>query len=400
MSEVDVGRLRCDLDALGRIGAHPGGGMRRPGFGPEVAEAAGVVAGWMREAGMTAGCDAWGNTVGLLPGAGDGPPICVGSHLDTVPDGGRYDGAMGVLAGLAVARAVGPGRLGRPLAVVGFADEEGNAFGVGCLASRIYLGEDVGPARARVRAALDARGAPGLPRVDLPRPAAYLELHLEQGPVLDRDGGLVAAVDAIAGIDRADVSFVGEANNAGTTPMAGRRDALWGAAQWVLAVRDLALASGGRAVATVGALTVHPGATNVIPGRVDLRLEVRAPEAGALREVGAACEAAAHRVAVAHGLAATVGGWHRTPPVALDAALVGDVRGALRDGGYGDRVMPSWAGHDAKIMAAAGVPAAMIFNATRGGRSHCPEELVPDAAVAAGAAVLLRAVERADARLG
>lgn len=400
MPEVDGARLLRDLEDLARIGKQANGGLRRPGFGPEVAEAAARVAGWMREAGMTAGCDAWGNAIGLLPGAGGGAPVCVGSHLDTVPDGGRYDGAMGVLAGIAVARALGPGRLRRPLAVVGFADEEGNAFGVGCLASRIYVGEDVGPARARVRAALDARGDGGLPRVELPRPAAYLELHLEQGPVLDRDGDLVAAVDAIAGIDRADASFLGEANHAGTTPMDARRDALCGAAAWVLAVRDLAAGSGGRAVATVGMAVVHPGATNVIPGRVDLRLEVRAPEAGALAEVGAACEAAAHRVAAARGLAATVGGWHRTVPVALDRALVGDVRSALGDCGLGDRVLPSWAGHDAKVMAGAGVPAAMVFAATRGGRSHCPEESVADEAVAAAAAVLLRAVERADARLG
>ncbi len=402
MSQVDVVRLLRDLDELARIGAHPGGGLRRPGFGSEVAEAAGVVVGWLREAGMKAGCDAWGNAVGLLPGRGEGTlaPICVGSHLDTVPDGGRYDGAMGVLAGVAVARALGPGRLRRPLAVVGFADEEGNAFGVGCLASRIYLGEDVGPARGRVRAALDARGDGGLPRVELPRPAGYLELHLEQGPVLDRDGDLVAAVGAIAGIDRANLSLVGEANHAGTTPMDTRRDALCGAAEWVLAVRELAAGSGGRAVATVGALTVHPGATNVIPGRVELRLEVRAPDAAVLREVGAACAAAAERVAAARGLEATVGGWHRTAPVGLDADLVDDVRGALADQGFAGRVLPSWAGHDAKVMAAAGVPAAMVFTATRGGRSHCPEESVADAAVAAGAAVLLRAVERADARMG
>jgi len=358
-----------------------------------------MVVGWMREAGMTAGLDAWGNAVGILPGSGGGAPICIGSHVDTVPDGGRYDGALGVLGGVAVARALGAGSLRRPLAVVAFLDEEGNAFGIGCLASSLYVGRDVGSVRERVRAVVESRGDGGLGRVELPRPAAYLELHLEQGPVLDRSGGLVAAVDSIAGIDRADVTFVGEANHAGTTPMDARHDALCGAAAWVLAVRELALASKGRAVATVGVLTAHPGATNVIPGRVDLRLEVRSPDAAALRETCGACESAAQRIASAYGLAASVGGWHRTVPVGLDAALVGDVRAAVGACGYPDRVLPSWAGHDAKVMASAGVPAAMIFARTRDGRSHCPEEFVPEQAVAAGAEVLLGAVRRADARL-
>jgi beta-ureidopropionase / N-carbamoyl-L-amino-acid hydrolase len=342
--------------------------------------------------------------VAVLPGADDqAGAIGLGSHLDSVPNGGAFDGALGVLAALEVVQTLREAGVvpPRPIAVIAFADEEGNAFDVGVLSAQLWTGAI--PAE-RYGAIRDGRGrsleeylaafaVPGLPRVERPRLVGYLELHVEQGPVLDRDGARAAAVEAIVGISRTTVTFEGAANHAGTTPMEARRDALWGAAELALAVRDLARASDGRAVATVGALTLTPGATNVVPGRARLRIELRSPDEDRLEALRHRVAERAAEAAERNRLQLLVDEWHHSPAVPMHPRALQAVRAGLADAGLPPRTMPSWAGHDAKVLARV-VPVGMIFVPSRGGISHAPNEATTPEDCGAGAQALLHAALR------
>jgi len=409
---VDADRLWGRLMQLARVGAvaaDAGGGITRPALGAAHAAAAGLVAGWMREAGLEVGRDDQGNLIGLWPGLDpELPALGLGSHLDSVPHGGAFDGALGVVAALEAAQALAERgeRLRRSLAVIGFADEEGNEFGIGVLSAQLWAGE-IGPElwstildrRGRSLAdALAAFDVPGVPRVARPPLAAYLEAHVEQGPVLDGDGGAAAAVEGIVGISRTTVRFEGEANHAGTTPMGLRRDALWGAAELALAVRDLGRAQEDRAVTTVGVFEVAPGATNVIPGAAMLRVEMRALEEGRLADMRHEVECLARACAERHALAVTLEPWHHAPAVPMDAALLDATRAALADAGLPVRSMPSWAGHDAKVLARH-VPVGMLFVPSVGGVSHAPHEATRREHCALAAELLLHAARRADRAL-
>jgi hydantoinase/carbamoylase family amidase len=410
---VDGERLWTRLQALARVGAvaeADGGGIVRPAYGAAHAEAAGLVAGWMREAGLEVGVDATGNLIGVRAGTEPGAAaIGIGSHLDTVPHGGAFDGALGVLAALeAVSAMASRGeRLRRPVAVIAFADEEGNNFGIGVLSAQLWIGEippeRYGEVRDRDGRGLDAYLAafavPGVPRVARPELAAYLEAHVEQGPVLEAEGRPAAAVEGIVGIARTTVRFTGQANHGGTTPMHLRRDALWGAAELALAVRDLARASDGRAVATVGVFEVGPGATNVVPGNALLRVELRSPDEGRLTALRAAVEADAAACAERHGLEVALDAWHHASAVPMDPRLVAATRQALADAGHDPHVMPSWAGHDAKVLARR-MPVGMVFVPSAGGISHAPNEHTEPHDCATAAELLYHAARRVDAVLG
>lgn len=379
----------------------------RPAYGPEHAEAASLVAGWMREAGLAVGRDATGNLIGTLRGLEPGrPAIALGSHLDTVPHGGAFDGALGVVAALEAAQTMAERgeRLRRDLVVLGFADEEGNNFGIGVLSAQLWIGEIPverwGEVRDRSGRGLDeylaAFAVPAAPLVEArPDLAAYLEVHVEQGPILDRSGRSAAAVEGIAGISRATVHFVGDANHAGTTPMEVRHDALWGGAELALAVRDLGVAAEGRAVTTVGVFEVAPGATNVIPGAVTMRVEMRSLDADRLASLRRRVEEAARACADRHGLQVTIEPWHEAPPVPMDADLLRATRAALGDAGLPDFTMPSWAGHDAKILARR-LPVGMVFVPSIGGVSHAPGEDTQPADCAVAAELLYHAARRVD----
>ncbi|HUK94358.1 MAG TPA: Zn-dependent hydrolase [Gaiellaceae bacterium] len=319
------------LDQLYEIGGGPG--ANRLGGSPGEDEAHELAASWMREAGLEVDVDPAGNLFGRLSGSdSELPEVWTGSHLDTVPAGGRFDGALGVVAGLeAVERA---GRQARTLTVVAFRDEEG-CCGPGCVGSR-----------ALCSGWLD------------PRPEAFVETHVEQGPRLEEAGVPLAIVTGIVATARGEVVFEGAAGHAGTTPMAGRRDALAEAAEFVLALRDAAAEVDG-AVATVGRLEVEPGATNVIPGRVVVSVDVRAPDV--------------ERVAAV--LAAVPGETSRTDAVAMAAAPSDALRLEVERLGLPVVELPSGAGHDAGVLAAAGVPTAMLFvRSLNGGVSHSPDE--------------------------
>jgi len=404
---IDGGRVMQRLQELACVGRDPRGGLSRFAFTPEHAEACHLVAGWMAEAGLQPFLDPAGNLVGISDRAAALPAIGVGSHLDTVPMAGSFDGALGVVGAVECAQSLRDAdrALTRPFAALAFAEEEGNTFGIGCLTSRVLVGE-LPP--DRMACILDRQGrslaqrirewACPLPRREAPAIAAYLELHIEQGPRLEADGHQVAAVSAIAGIYRATVTFRGEANHAGTTPMALRRDALWGAAKLILKVRRAALRTGGEAVATVGQIEVTPGSTNVIPGLTRMRVEVRSGAADCLEEIRKTVEVEAERVAAEFGLTAEASPWDRMPPVPLDEGIRSLVMAAAQCRGLGAIEMPSWAGHDAKILAPH-VPTGMVFVPSLRGFSHSPHEHTDPKHVAAGVQVLLDTLLAVDRRL-
>jgi allantoate deiminase len=320
------------LEQLYAIGGGPG--ANRLGGSPEEDEAHELVAGWMREAGLEANRDAAGNLYGRLLGRRpELPEVWTGSHLDTVPAGGRFDGALGVVAGLeAVEQA---GQQDRTLAVVAFRDEEG-CRGPGCVGSR----------------ALCATGPD-------PRPAAFVELHVEQGPRLEEANAPLAVVTGIVATARGEVVFEGREGHAGTTPMPGRSDALVAAAEFVLRLRDAAAAVEG-AVATVGRVEVEPGASNVIPARARVSVDVRAPDSDRLDAV----------------LAVVPAELSRTEAVEMAPEPTRVLREQLERLGLPLIELASGAGHDAGVLAAAGVPTGMLFaRSLNGGISHSPEEL-------------------------
>lgn len=405
---INADRLQSRLTDLAGIGRTPEGGVTRLSYQPEYADSVRLVAKWMREAGAEIGLDSWGNLFGVVPGTvGSLPPVAAGSHLDTVPNGGVFDGALGVVAAVEVAAALRDARvtLRHPLLLLAFAEEEGTSFGVGCLGSLGLVGRAPAPETLR-----DLTGVPlvdllrafdpGVPRRALPSPVvAYLELHIEQGPTLAAQGTPLAAVEAIVGISRTALVFIGEANHAGTTPMDVRRDALWGAADLIAAVRTIARDTGGRAVATVGQCTVSPGATNVIPGRAELTVEVRSADARLLETLRDQVEGAGRACADRYGLALEIRPWRAEPPVPLNRAVRDEVVAAAGDLGWVVTTMPSWAGHDAKILASV-ASTGMIFVPSVGGISHSPREQTSWEDAARGAQVLCRTIERLDASSG
>ena len=387
--------LAAELEAAALIGADEGG-VSRFAWTPELAEANAWLSGRLGAIGLEAETDPAGNVVGRWS-TGEGKAVLVGSHLDTVPRGGRYDGALGVLAALEAVRTLCAEGVepSRPLWVVSFNDEEGSRFQTGMLGSRAFCGElDVedwrrrGVADAMTRAGFEFDRLPEARGVD--DVAAYLELHIEQGPVLEQSGEDVGIVTAITGLLGFRVRFLGAANHAGTTPMEARRDALAGAARIVLAVREEARAREGM-TANVGKLSVEPGGFNVIPGLAELTIDVRSPTAEGFERAEAFVRETVERVGTEEELGVEVSVTHRKPPVALDRGLQDTLIEAAEAEGASYRRMPSGAGHDAMVLAHH-VPAAMVFVPSRGGISHSPDEYTPPEQCELGARVLTRAV--------
>lgn len=391
------------LQALYAIG--DGEGANRPGLSAAEEEAHRLVAGWMREAGLETSRDAAGNLYGRLPGRRpELPEVWVGSHLDSVPRGGRYDGALGVVAAVeAVARLDEPAE--RTIAVVAFRDEEGWRFGHGFFGSRAVTGQlDAG--------ALDRRDADGISvreaLASLDRsveerggwlvgpPAAYLELHIEQGPVLATAGAPVGVVDSIVGLVELEVVFEGREGHAGTTPMDARRDAGLCAAAFQVAAASCARAIP-KAVVTVGSVTLEPGASNVVPRLARLVVDARAPHDEQLDPLEAALGAAAAEAARAHGCEATVARVGRTPPVVAHPMIVAAIEAAAPGAPH----LPSGAGHDAQVLGAAGVPIGMLFaRSLAGGISHSPLEETSDDDVETAVEVLRRTLPALCDRVG
>jgi allantoate deiminase len=332
---------------------------------------------WMRDLNMQVSIDAAGNLRGVRPGA-HAKRLIIASHLDTVPNAGAFDGTLGVVMGIALVEALGSDRATPTIEIIGFSEEEGVRFGQPFIGSRALAGT-LEPSPQ----VLEAMRTFGLDPTQLPAAklspdtAAYLEFHIEQGPVLESLNAPLGIVDAIAGQSRYNVTFHGKANHAGTTPMNLRHDALTAAARWILQVEKTALGEPGL-VATTGALTVEPNATNVIPETVRISLDVRH-----------ACDKIRH-AAVAQLL---MGLPHELrldqPAVAMDAHLTSLLTHAVEAAGYPVHHMTSGAGHDAMILAPH-VPTAMLFLRSPGGISHHPDESVLAGDVAAALEAGLR----------
>jgi acetylornithine deacetylase/succinyl-diaminopimelate desuccinylase-like protein len=331
----------CDLD--------DGPGATRIGGSNEEDEAHRLAVGWLEEAGLAVEVDPAGNLIGRLAGRRpELPEVWSGSHLDTVPQGGRFDGALGVVAALEAVVRLGPQE--RTLGVVAFRDEER-----GCAGSRAFV----------------ARGGPF--------PGAFVEVHVEQGRRLAEAGAPLAAVTGIAGQVRRTVVFEGAAGHAGTTPMGSREDALVKAAEFVLRARDTAASIEG-AVATVGRIEVEPGAVNVIPGRATVTVDARAPEVDGLERLSAEL-----------GLDVTPA--HH--PVPMAEVVRGVLLDELAARGLPALELTSWAGHDAGILAAGGIPSGMLFvRSLNDGISHSPDELSSPEDVALAVDVLAGALAR------
>jgi allantoate deiminase len=384
---------------LGEISEEPGRLTRR--FATDALLRAGeLVAGWMAAAGMEVRRDDAGNVVGRYHGSEDvRPPFVLGSHLDTVPNAGRYDGALGVLVGTAVVdRLAARGeRLPFPLEVAAFADEEGTRFGTAYLGSAAYTGRferewlDLVDAEG-ITIADAIRGAGGDPEAALtsptPRLAGYLEVHIEQGPVLEREDLPVGIVSAIAGQTRARITVTGEAGHAGTLPMDVRRDALTAAAEVVLAVERVGRNEEGL-VATVGSLSLSPGVGNVVPGAVRMLLDVRHASDQVRERAAGEIRTEVARIAAARGLDTLWTPRYDTAGVELAPRLREVLAEAVAAQGLPVRELVSGAGHDAVALSRI-CPAAMLFVRCAGGISHDPRESVDEADVA----VALDVVER------
>jgi allantoate deiminase len=389
--------LAADLEELARIGADEGG-VSRFAWTPELASANEWLVERLRQLGLDAEVDPAGNVIGRWD-EGEGSAVLLGSHLDTVPRGGRYDGALGVLAALEVVRTLKQedAVLGRPLWVVSFNDEEGGRFQTGMLGSRAFVGDlDLedwrgrGVADAMREAGFDFERLPGARAIE--RVGAYLELHIEQGPVLEQERVDLGVVTAIAGLLGFRVLLTGAPNHAGTTPMAARRDALAGAARVVLALRDEARVRDDM-TANVGILAVQPGGFNVIPGVAEFTVDVRAGEPDAYERVENFARETFERVAREEQLGLEVAVTHRKPPVPLDRELQALLETAAAEEGATARRMPSGAGHDAMVLGKH-IPAGMLFVPSRAGVSHSPDEFTSAPQCELGARVLARAVRR------
>ena len=398
-------RLQQRITDLSKFGANPEGGVSRVAF--SAADVAGreYIKKLMQDAGLVVRVDAAGNIIGRRNGSDPKlPAIMAGSHIDSVPGGGNYDGDVGVLGAIEVAHLLRERGvvLRHPLEIVSFTDEEGGLIGSLAMTGRLEAAalEVMSHSGKTIREGIRAVG--GDPdRLERARRKpgelkAFVELHIEQGAVLDEGGIDIGVVEGIVGIHWWDVTIDGVANHAGTTPMNRRRDALVSAAELVLAVNRVATALPGRQVATVGRIRADPGAPNVIPGKVVLSLEVRDLASDKIQQVYEAIEAEAERIAKARQTSIAFTELQlASDPAPTDERMRRIIAAAATSLGLTHKLMPSGAGHDAQDMTHI-APTGMIFVPSVGGVSHSPKEHTSPEDMANGANVLLRTVLAID----
>ena len=398
MLRLDDARLLGALDELAQVGAIEGGGCARLALSDEDKAGRDLVVGWMKALGLAVQVDAIGNVIGLRAGRETLAPVMTGSHIDTVRTGGRYDGNYGVLAGLEVVRALDAASITtrRPIAVAFFTNEEGARFQPDMMGSLVHAG---GLGLDEAYAAVDKDGLSvgdelrrigylGAARPGAVQPHAFVELHIEQGPILDEEKVRIGVVESVQGISWTEYTVTGVSNHAGTTPMRLRRDAGYLAASVNLFARKLAWEMGGNQVATVGALSLRPNLINVVPNRAVFAVDLRNTDEEKLRQAEAAV--AAHIAGVAREERVDVVSrvLARFEPVIFDPRLVDRVEHHARALSLSTRRMPSGAGHDAQMMQRL-CPTAMIFVPSVAGLSHNVKEHTDAADLAAGAQVLL-----------
>jgi hydantoinase/carbamoylase family amidase len=404
---IDARRVLADLRELERRTGGPEG-ARRLSWGEDWRAARELLRELLTEIGLEPEPDAAGNLWAFLDGDAE-PALAVGSHLDSVPAGGWLDGAYGVMAGLAVLRAWAESGECPPrtLALVDWADEEGARFGRSLFGSSAFAGSlDPGELAglrddggAEIAAVLADNGVElaraGAAAAGRERIAAYLELHIEQGPVLERDGSAAAAVSGCVGVERLRFAFRGQASHAGTTPMDGRRDAALAAAEAALAIERIPDAAGG--VATTGELVLRPGIPTAVAGEATLACDLRHPDPAALALMLAAAREACEAAAAARECRVSERHVWRIEPMEFDRELVALARAACREVTSGDRVLASGALHDAAEVARVR-PAAMLFCPSVAGISHAPEEDTAEADLIAACEALGLLANRALTR--
>lgn len=391
-------RLLGRIEQLASASSTPGPGVTRLAWSEEWRQAARMLTEWAEAAGARVAVDAVGNVVaeraGDVPSA---PPLVTGSHLDTVPGSGRLDGAYGVAAAWEVLAALHDAgvRLRHPVRAVAFVNEEG-VVAPPYTGSRAAAGRLVGPEVDELRPILVRAGCDpaGLDAAAWKHVAATVELHVEQGPVLDHERVPIGVVTAVTGQQRGSIVVTGAANHAGTTPMLLRRDALVAAADLIHAICRLA-GEGRCDVATVGRLEVEPGVANVVPGRVEMTFDLRSGDNSRLEAALAGLEQACAEVREARRVEVDVVAQARTDAIPMDPVLQDLIEESASALGLPSRRLQSGAGHDCAILAGLG-PVALIFVPSIGGVSHHSSESTPDASLVDGARVLLRTVVEAD----
>jgi beta-ureidopropionase / N-carbamoyl-L-amino-acid hydrolase len=404
---VNGERLNARLAEIGRFGANPQGGVTRLGYSEEDRQARALVSTWMREAGLEPSTDFAGNLIGRRPGNDlTRRPLVFGSHVDSVPEGGNFDGNVGVLASIEAARTLREQgvTLRHPVEVAVWANEEGGLFGSRAVSGQFEAselahvtasGKTVKEGIAFVGGDPDRLDEVRRSRGDI---AGYFELHIEQGGVLEAERTAIGVVEGIVGIHWWNVTVTGFANHAGTTPMGQRQDAMLSAARFIDMVNRVVTSAPGRHVGTVGRIRAVPGAPNVIPGTVECSLELRDLDAAQILRLYEQIRAEARQIGEATRTTVAFEELHTNVPAPSDPRmrqLIADAAEAL---GLSTRVMPSGAGHDAQALAQIG-PMGMIFIPSVGGISHSPKEFSHPADIVNGANVLLGAVVAADAAL-
>jgi len=398
--KIDRKRLEHTIEELGRIGATERGGLTRLALSDEDKRGRDLMVRWMREAGLRVTVDQMGNIFGERPGEPGRPPVMMGSHADSVPTGGKYDGQLGVLCALETIRTLNDHRVRtrHPVTLVIFTNEEGARFQPAMIASGVMAG------KIALEDAYNARDKDGIRLVDelerigylgpepcVPRPLrAYLELHIEQGPCLEEEGLAVGVVEGIVAISWSRLTIHGVQDHAGPTPMRIRHDALVAASAVVTGVRGIAREIGGELVTTVGNLTVSPNIVNAIPGKVTLSIDMRDPQDSTLDRALPMLDRVVREACEREGVRYELENYWRVPYTPFDRTVVDTVERAARASGARYRRILSGAGHDAQYMAAIG-PTGMVFVPSHDGRSHCEEEFTPIDDIEYGARTLLLA---------
>ena len=400
---ISYPRLRARLDALAEIGAIDDGGCARLALTDEDRLGRDLVVSWMRDLGLRVDVDEIGNVVGTWPVDSTDAPVMTGSHIDTVATGGRFDGTLGVLAGIEVLETIITAgvELARPLAVAFFTDEEGSRFAPDMLGSLVFAGgmplEDALAIRGFDGAMLGEEllriGYAGPQPCPARPPHAYVELHIEQGPVLEAEAVTIGAVTGVQGISWTELSIAGQSNHAGTTPMSMRHDAGYAAAAIAAFVRGLATEMGPPQVATVGRINMHPNLVNVVAARATLTVDLRNTDDALVTESERRLAVFCAELAQREGVTIEARSLARFAPVDFDAAVIALVEEVARARGLSTKRMPSGAGHDAQMLARM-CPAGMVFVPSVRGISHNPAELTSDADLEAGANVLLHVLLR------
>jgi beta-ureidopropionase / N-carbamoyl-L-amino-acid hydrolase len=403
--DIDGDRLNAHLAELAQIGKTPEGGTHRVAYSDADRQGRDYVTARMREAGLDVHIDAAGNIIGRRAGSDPRlPPLAIGSHVDSVPQGGRYDGQVGSMGAIEVAQVLAEHAtpLRHPLEVIIFSNEEGGTIGSHAMASGL-TGQQLGlisTSGKTVREGIaflggdpSKLGQPLCARGDI---AAYLELHIEQGGILDAAKLNIGVVEGIVGINQWEVTVEGFANHAGTTPMNQRHDALLAAAEYIEAVNHVVTSVPGRQVGTVGRIQALPGAYNVIPGKVVTTLELRDLDAGKIQRLYRQVRAEVTRIEQATGTTFTFKETNTIMPAPTDARVRAVIDETAKRLGFTTKLMPSGAGHDAQEIARI-APVGMIFIPSTDGISHSPREFSRPEDITNGAKVLLQALLALDA---